>query len=140
MAVLESKLDQKMIGYVTTFETLTRARVKDLFLSVDGVLLFVVYQGEGGKAIGKGGAHIRRLMNLLRKKIKVIELSSAIDDFVKNVIDPLVADAIEVHGDVVTVSLKDITMKGKLIGRNGKNLKLLNALVEKYFQKHVAVA
>lgn len=135
---LRVKLDQKLIGYITTFENLTKARVKDIF-SVEDVLLFVVQAGEAGKAIGRRGIHIKRLTYLLKKKIKVIEHASSVEDFIKGFLDPLQVDKIEIQDSRVVLSVKDSSTKGKIIGRNGKNLHLFNDLVQRYYHKTVVV-
>ena len=53
------KFDMQIIGYVTYFENLTKASVKDCFLEGDS-LVFVVDQGQLRKALGKGGEKVRR--------------------------------------------------------------------------------
>ena len=130
--MLGGKLDQKLIGYITTFENFTKARVKDAFVA-DDTIVFIVESGDAGKAIGRRGMNIKRLSFLLKKKIKVIELSTKVEDFVKNVLDPLQVDGIEMKENNIVLSVKETGMKGKVIGRNGKNLHFLNGLLEKYF-------
>ncbi len=136
---LVAKLDQRLIGYITTLENLTKARVKDAFIS-DETVIFIVYQGDAGKAIGRRGESIRRLTYLLKRKIKIIELSTNVSDFIKSVIDPLKVDKIDVKENAIVLSVHDSSTKGKIIGRNGKNLKLLNDLVDKYFHTSVIVS
>jgi N utilization substance protein A len=136
---LHVKLDQKLMGYITTFENLTKARVKDVFV-LDDVLLFVVQTGEAGKAIGRRGSHSKRLTYLLKKKIKVIEHASTVENFITGFLDPLKVDKIDIQGSRVVLSVKDSSTKGKIIGRNGKNLHLFNDLVQRYYHKAVAVA
>ena len=135
---LSTKLDQKLIGYITVFENLTKARGKDIFLTEDQ-LVFIVQGGDAGKAIGRKGHTIQRLQWLMKKRIKVIELSTSAVQFVKNVIDPLRVDALGVRDKTIVISAKDAVTKGKLIGRNGKNLKFLNELLERYFSLHAVV-
>ena len=132
------KLDQRLIGYITTFENITGANVKNIFV-VEGGIVFVVGEGEAGKAIGKKGKNILRLNRIMGKKIKVIGYSEDLGVFVKNVIDPLKVDEVEVEGGKVVLKVKDVSVKGKIIGRNGKNLKFLNELVKMYFNKKVVV-
>jgi NusA-like KH domain protein len=133
-----AKLDLRLIGYITTFENITKARVKDIFPD-DGQLVFVVHSGEAGKAIGRAGYTIQKLQHMLKKKIKVIELSTSAEQFVKGAIDPLKVDAIEIKDKLLLLSVHDVSVKGKLIGRNGKNLKFLNELLKKYFDMRALV-
>ena len=134
-----AKLDKQLIGYLTLFENYTRAHVKDLLVA-DDWLVFVVEKGDIGKAIGKRGMHIKRLTYLMRKKIKVIELNERVEDFVKGVLDPLKIDNIKVEDHKVILTVKDGATKGKIIGRNGKNLQFLNDLLEKYFKSRAVLA
>ncbi len=133
------KYDLQLIGFITTFENLTRASVKDAFLDKHHQLVFVVKQGEAGKAIGKHGSMIRKVSYLLKKKIKIIEYNDNVIEFVKNAIDPLKA-SLEEDGDTIILHADSTQTKAMLIGRNRENLEQLNALVQRYFPtKHVKV-
>ncbi|MEK6839769.1 MAG: hypothetical protein AABX72_02420, partial [Nanoarchaeota archaeon] len=74
------------------------------------------------------------------KKIKIIEYNEKVEEFVKNVLDPLKVDEITMKDHLLVLTTKESTMKGKIIGRNGKNLQLLNDLLEKYFKVRSIVA
>lgn len=137
--VLSTKLDKKLIGYITLFERVTGARVKDIFDSEIG-LLFIVQHGDAGKAIGRRGSTIKKLTYMFKKKIKIIEYNEKVEEFVKNVLDPLKVDEITMKDHLLVLTTKESTMKGKIIGRNGKNLQLLNDLLEKYFKVRSIVA
>ena len=132
------KFDTRLIGFITTFENITNARVKDAFIEKDQ-LVFIVDEGDAGKAIGKRGAKIKMISRLLKKKIKIIEFNSDVKEFVKNIIDPLRADDIEVNENKVNVKSRDLRIKSLLIGRNRENLKNLNNTVKKYFNVEVVV-
>ena len=121
-----------MLGLSTIFERLSRARVKDCFKFED-TIYFVVAQGEMGKAVGKKGVTIKRIQNELGKKIRVIEFRDNVKDFVRNVIYPIkVEEVVEEEGNIV---LRDNNRKTKslIIGRDGKNLSLLNRAVKRFF-------
>lgn len=137
--VLSTKLDKKLIGYITMFERITGARVKDVFDSEIG-LLFIVHHGDAGKAIGRRGNTIKKLTFMFKKKIKIIEHNENVEEFVKNVLDPLKVDEITVKDQGLVLTVKESSMKGKIIGRNGKNLQLLNDLLQKYFKVKSLVA
>ena len=57
--------------YISLFESLTGAKVKDCI--VNDIVIFIVHENEMGKAIGKQGSNIKRIENILKKKIKLVE-------------------------------------------------------------------
>ncbi len=126
------KLDTDTLGLGTIMEKITRTRVKDCFKEEDTVY-FVVGSGELGKAVGKGGSNIRKVQEELGKKIKVIEFRSNIADFVKNVIYPLKVEQVVEEEGIVKIKESSKKTKSLLIGRGGKNLKLINRAVKRFF-------
>lgn len=131
--VVKIKFDINVMRFISVFETLTRARVKDCF-EQNGRLVFIVGEGEIAKAIGKGGSNIRKLENLIKKKIKVVEFSPELLEFVRNVVAPLkVADIVEEEG-VVKITPPDSQTRGLLIGRGAVNLRGFEAIVKRHFE------
>lgn len=132
------KLDARLIGYITTFENLTKAKVKDAFFEKN-YLVFIVEVGDAGRAIGKRGNNIRMISRLLKKKIKVIEFNSDVKEFVRNIIDPIKADEIIQEDSIVKIKSRDIQTRALLIGRNRVNIENLNNTVKKFFNVDVSV-
>ena len=133
------EFDARIIGYINTFEVLTRAKVKDAFFDDNNALVFVTAQGEAGKAIGRGGSNVKRIASILKKMIRVIEFNSDDVEFVKNCIFPIKAKNIEKDGSLIKIKTEDSTTKAILIGRNRKNLNNLNSIVKKYFGAEVKI-
>ncbi len=126
------KLDPQLLGLSTIMERLSGAIVKDCF-KFDETIYFVVATGDMGKAVGKGGATIKRIQQELGKRIRVIEFRENVADFIRNVIYPLmVEEIVEQEGEIL---IKDNSKKTKslLIGRDGKNLNLVNRAVKRFF-------
>jgi N utilization substance protein A len=73
------KLTDQTLKYISLFEGLTNTHIKDCLERVD-TLYFIVDTGQLTKAIGKNGSNIKRLRNLLKKNIKIIEYSPSIGD------------------------------------------------------------
>ena len=126
------KLDTDTLGLGTVMERITRTRVKDCFKEEDTVY-FVVGSGELGKAVGKGGSNIKKVQEELGKKIKVIEFRSNVTDFVKNIIYPLKVEQVVEEEGIVKIKESSKKTKSLLIGRGGKNLKLINRAVKRFF-------
>ncbi|MBU0457693.1 MAG: NusA-like transcription termination signal-binding factor [Nanoarchaeota archaeon] len=132
-------LDQDAFALSSLMEKITRVRVKDSFKDDEGMIYFVVNFGDLGKAIGKGGVNIKKVQQELGKKVKIIEHRNNVIDFVKSIIYPIkVEEVVEEEG---VISIKDSSKKAKslLIGRGGKNLKLINRAVKRFFDKEVKV-
>ena len=126
------KLDLDTLGLGTIMERITRARVKDCFKEED-TIYFVVGSGELGKAVGKGGSNIKKAQEEFGKKIKVIEFHNNVADFVRNVIYPLKVEQVIEEEGIVKIKERSKKTKSLLIGRGGKNLKLINRAVKRFF-------
>ena len=129
------KLTDETIRYITLFETVTRAHVKDCI--ENDKLVFIVEPGQMGMAIGRGGENIRKLRELLKKRVEVIEFSPEEKQFIINIFhnfnikDVNIVDRGGNRTAYVSVELKD---KGKIIGKNGRNLRLATEIVGRHFE------
>ena len=126
------KYDSELIKLITLFESMTGASVKDCI--ADDKLTFIVDENEMGKAIGKGGANIKRLENALKKRIRVIEYNNDITQFVRNMAYPSQVAEIKNEDGIVTINGKDSNTRAMLIGRNRQNLIQINDIVKRYFE------
>lgn len=132
------KLDQETLGLSLLMERITRAKVKDCFKDED-TIYFVVARGEMGKALGKGGEHIKKVQKHFGKKIKVIEFNENVAEFIKNIIYPLKVEEIQEEENLVIIRDSQKKTKSLLIGRGGKNLKLLQRAVKRFFGHEVKI-
>lgn len=117
---------------ISLFESLTGAKVKDC-INNDRAL-FIVEENEIGKAIGKKGANIRRLEELLKKKVKVIEYNPDVVQFIHNFLFPLKVSNIENNDGEIIITGSDTKTKGLVIGRDKQNLNNLISIVGRYFE------
>src|SRR3989338_3431656 len=134
------KYNLQTIGLISLFEKITRTHAKRLFIDKRSQLVFIVEEGQAGKAIGKAGMNIQKLQRLFKKRIKVIEFNQDPKEFVKNCIAPIEVDSMTLNEDKLTLSSNDTKTKGMLIGRERQNLKELNEVVKKFFKIEVLVA
>ena len=96
------KLNNESIRYITLFESMTSALVKDCIIS-EAKLMFIVDEGQAGVAIGKNGLNIKNLENVLKKKIEIVEFSNDPLKFLQNILRPF--------------SLKNLYMSEKSSGK-----------------------
>ncbi len=125
---------EETMRLVGLFQDLTRTTVMDC-MDVDDKILFVVKNGEIGRAVGKKGEHINRLKNLLHKEVQVVEHSEDPAEFVKNVFRnyDVKEVLIEQRGEIIHATVTvDAGKKGRAIGKAGKNLRLARNLISRH--------
>ena len=127
------------MGLSLLMEKITKAKVKDCFTDEEGTIFFVVAPGELGKAIGKGASNIKRLQQELQRKIRIIEYSDDFAEFIQNIIYPLRVQSITEEQDAIVIKEANKKAKSLLIGRQGRNLKLINRAVKRFFNREVKV-
>ncbi len=132
------KLDPEIAGLTGVFEAQTRVACKDCFRDEETVF-YVVNAGELGRAIGKGGVHVKQLQDTLTKKIRIIEYNEVVEEFVRNVIAPLRVERVRLDDGAVIISDSSRKTKSLLIGRESKNLELLQRAVRRFFSVDVRV-
>src|SRR3990172_12478171 len=116
----EVTFDEQTIRYVALFQDLTRTTVVDCVDAADR-LIFVVKEGEIGKAIGKKGEHVAKLKRLMNKDIHVVEYSDEPEKFVANVFRNYDVKGVQIEkrGDVTHATVTvDSKKKGRAIGRS----------------------
>ena len=123
---------KEILEIMVLFSRSSGADIKDCF-EYDGVLYFVVTEGNLGKAVGKGGQTVRELQEKLKKRIRVLEFNPNLIEFLKNAIYPLKADSIEENNGLVVLRSAERSTRALLIGRNAKNLNRVSDVAKRYF-------
>ncbi len=130
----EVTFDEKTMRYVALFQDLTRSTVVDCVDAQDR-LIFVVREGDIGKAIGKKGESVAKLKRLFNKDIHVVEFSNDPKTFVSNVFRNYDVKKVEIEprGDVTHATVTvDAAKKGRAIGKEGRNLRVSRDLIARH--------
>ena len=137
------KYDSESMKLITLFESMTGAKVKDCISNADmrgsrrdslaNSLIFVMEENEMGRAIGKNGTNIKRMESKLRKKIKLVEFSSDVLQFARNIVYPIEISGIKQENNNLVISAKDTHTRAMLIGRERQNINHLSDIVKRYF-------
>ncbi len=123
--------DINVLNIMKTFDNVTHARLKDCIVENERII-FIVAENELSKAIGKNAANVKRLAEILKKKIKIVEFSFDKLNLIKNFIHPLKADKIYEENGIVVIESADSKVKGLLIGRAAQNLRKLEEYIRRY--------
>jgi len=125
---------EETLRYISLFENVTRTHVKDC-LETEDKLVFVVDPGQANRAVGKGGENVIRMKNTTGKNIQVIEYSDEPEEFIRNVFYSYNVQnvTIENRGNIVHATVTvDPKVKGRAIGKNGRNLKIARDIVNRH--------
>ncbi len=132
------KLDTADLQLSAFLERVTRVKVKDCFTERD-VIYVIVPTGILGKFLGKGAINVKRLQQKLNKKIRAVEYNEDVTQFIKNFIMPLKVESVELHENEVLIKDSNKKTKSLLIGRESRNLQLLNRAVKRFFSVNIKV-
>ena len=124
---------------IALFESITGAIANDCVIDEkrDRVIL-VVKPGNAGLAIGKHGARIKMLRNMIKKDVEIVEYSENPVDFIKNSFTPARIKEVRIterlnNKKVAVVTVEDGD-RGVAIGKNGKTAERTRFLAKRYFQ------
>ncbi|MFQ5940703.1 MAG: NusA-like transcription termination signal-binding factor [Nitrososphaerales archaeon] len=135
----EIKLTSGELQLMSLFQSVTGATARDCVIDekIDRVI-FVVNKGDMGLAIGKNGATIRTLQDLVGKKIELVEFSSDVVQFIRNMLSSNLVLDVKINekgdGTRVAVAVVDPKKKGVVVGREGRNAEKARLLAKRYFQ------
>jgi len=127
-------LTEDTLRYITLFENITKTHVRDC-METEDKLVFVVDTGQANKAVGKAGEHVIRMKNTTGKNIQVIEYSDDPEMFIRNVFYNYNVQSVvlENRGNIVHATVTvDPNVKGRAIGKNGRNLKIARDIVNRH--------
>lgn len=122
----EIVLTEDCMRLISQFERLTGAGSRDCVIDDrNNRLIFVVNPGEMGLAIGKKGASIKKAMEVMDKKIEVVEYSTSPEQFLKNCFLPAQVTGVRFEesdgGQIAHIEVRDED-RGIAIGKEGKNI------------------
>jgi N utilization substance protein A len=133
------KLTPDELRLISLFQSITSASARDCV--VDDKMervIFVVNKGQMGLAIGKGGATIKQLQNVVAKKVELVEYSDEASDFIRNILNSEMVKEVKINersdGSKQAVVFVDPKRKGIVVGREGRNAEKARLLAKRYFQ------
>ena len=133
---MASVIDMQLMRYINLFATTTRVQTTKVFV-YNNQIVFAVPRMKVSVAIGKGAVNVKRLSEILRKKIKIITMPAvdsdeAIGKFVEEVVAPIEFNGVEVKDDSVVINAGRQS-KAALIGRGRQREKELADVLKNFF-------
>ena len=135
-----STIDMQDMRYLNLFEKIMKVRTRFCFKYNEGIV-FCVPRQLVSKAIGEGGRNIRKMSEILGKRIKVVAAPEGLHDaegFIRAVVSPTTFKSLEVKDNEIIVNGGD--NKAALIGRNKRRLQEMQKIVKDFFGKEFRIA
>jgi len=129
-------IDMQLMRYINLFAKMTRVQTTKVFV-YNNQIVFAVPRAKVSEAIGRGAVNVKRLNEILRKKIKVVAMPAVDDDsgigkFVEETVAPVEFNKIEVKENSVVVTAGRQS-KAALIGRGRQREKELADVLKNFF-------
>jgi len=133
-------IEMQDMRYLNLFGRVTQVNTRFCFKYNEG-LVFCVPKGMISKAIGRGGSNIRKLNEILGKRIKIIASPRGIEDakpFIEDIVKPVTFNDLEVKDNTLKgtseiVLTAGMQSKAALIGRNKRRLLEMQKIVHDFF-------
>ena len=129
-------IDMQLMRYINLFSKVSRVSTTNCFV-YNNQIMYCVPEEKMSQAIGKDAINVRKLNDILRKKIKVIVMPNRDDKvgiakFIAKVIEPVEFNKIDVKDNLAVITAGRIS-KAALIGRNRMREKELSEILKNYF-------
>ncbi|MCD6558199.1 MAG: NusA-like transcription termination signal-binding factor [Candidatus Aenigmarchaeota archaeon] len=127
---MKIRLDTEALKKINLFQTITGSDILDM-IDTDDQIFFVVTEGDYGLAVGKDGVKIKKAEKIFKKRIKIIEASKDLETFIKNMIPEVKEIIVKDKKIRIKIDIKD---RPRVIGKSGKNIKVMKQLLERMFE------
>ena len=127
-------LNMQFIRYANLFNRVTRIRTNHCF-EYNNAIVFAVPRKLVLRALGPNSQNLRRLSEIIRKKVKIVAIPMGredIENFVSVITYPIKFKAIEIKDNDATINTAHQN-KAILIGRNRCRLTEMQGILEQYF-------
>lgn len=126
--------------YIEELRILTKATALDCIIDEKFErIVYIIRPGDMGLAIGKKGENIRRMQNVLGKRIEMVEYSENRDEFIANIFRPVSISHVkkDTGSGMLTITLVKRSDLGTAIGRKGANIEKARLLVRKFWGEEI---
>ena len=136
-------MDMQEIRYLNLFNKITQVITRFCF-KYNETIIFCVPKKLVSKAIGEGGRNIKKISEIIGKRVKVIstpaetEELEKIEIFIEDIVSPVKFKDLNLNGNEIILTAGGQS-KAILIGRNKKRLLELQKISEDYFNKELKI-
>lgn len=137
---MDNTIDMQDMRHLNLFGKVTRINTMFCFQYND-IIIFCVPKHLLSKAIGKNGRNVKKLSEVLRRKIRIIPVPKGIHHarpFIETIVSPVMFKDLEVNENEMILTAGSQS-KAALIGRNKRRLLEMQKIVKSYFGKEFKI-
>jgi len=129
-------IDMQGMRQLNLFEKITRIRTRFCF-KYNEAIFFCVPRALVQRAVGEKGNNVRRLSEILKKRIKIVPLPNGIQhlkQFIQAIVNPVTFKDIEINEYEIILTAGNQS-KAALLGRNKRRLIEMQKIIKDFFSK-----
>ena len=133
-------IDMQDMRHMNLFAKITHINTRFSF-KYNETLMFCVPKPKLSQALGKNAENLKRLSDILKKRVRVLIIPRGIEDiqsFVKSIVAPVEFNNLEIKGDEVILTAGSQS-KAALLGRNKRRLIEMKGIVKDFFGKEFKI-
>ena len=137
---MSKTIDMQDMRHLNLFGKITRVSTRFCFKYNESIV-FCVPENLVSRAIGEKGKNIKKMNEILRKRIKVVSNPRGIYDlkkFIEDVVNPVTFKGLEVKDNEIILTA-GFQSKAALRGRNKRRLFELQRILKDYFGKELRI-
>jgi len=135
-----STIDMQDIRYINLFSKITRINTRFCF-RYNEYVIFCVPKQLISKAVGEKGKNVKKISEILKRKIKIIPIPKGIEhsrSFIEAVINPITFKNLELKNNEFVLTAGSQS-KAALIGRNKRRLYEMQKIIKSFFGKEFRI-
>lgn len=129
------------IRHLNLFSQITRINTR-FSLRYNDMIIFCVPKNFVMRAVGEDARNIRRISEILRRKIRIISMPRGIQDarqFIEDIIKPATFKSIEIRDNEIILTAGSFQNKATLIGRGKKRFFEMQKIVKDFFGREFRI-
>ena len=134
-------INMQDMRYMNLFEKITGVSTRFCFKYND-FIVFIIPASAVSRAIGENGKNIKRMSEILGRKIKVVPSPNGnydIKKFIENIVNPATFRGVEIGEREIIVASAGTQSKAALMGRDKKRLYELQKIAKDFLGKELKV-
>ena len=133
-------IDMQGMRYLNLFSKITKVTTRHFF-KYNETLMFCVPRPLLSRALGRNGENLRKMGEILKKRIRILAMPNGIEDaeqFVRSIISPVEFKEFENKEDQIVITAGS-NNKAALLGRNKRRLNEMREIINDFFKKEVKI-